>query len=282
MPRPKPRPDRIVGHLVAVGVAVAIAATCGAVDSLPVIGVVAWLVPATWRVLCGVSRRACAGAVADVVAQHLGRVARGVASAASFLRHGFRRIAWALLLAELAVAGSVWRSRAPSPNGTSHDTVCGNHLDLHRSVLRAYVQRGPERFPLDEDPLAALDALFTSAGHGGRRPWLDGGGGECAGCRGVGFVWVGAGLPVRLAEREDALLYVCPALNAAAQNHVHALSARSGLACLSGVAAAERLERAIAQGESGRLPYTAEALVRLRHERDARRRHERPWYRQWW
>ncbi len=242
------RADQTVHYLVCAGVATAFGAFVGADETLPHVA------------------------------------AGGLAVGAVWLR--IARCARVVLAAELAaVAGVfVWSMPPAVPRSLQvapHGTECGNHLQPYRAAFRGYGRLGDERYPEAESALDALDAIFTRTGRPRQRSWLDGGGGECAGCRGVGLVWVGAGLPVRLAHDLDALLFVCPASNRHAYEHVHAMTGR-GLACETASGVITRLEQAIVHGDTGIVPYTPAAMAKLKSELQARRDYGRSFFRGWW
>lgn len=122
-------------------------------------------------------------------------------------------------------------------------------MHIATAPLRSTNARSGEgQYVAADRALDAMDAIFTRVGRPGQRAWLDGRGGECPGCQGIGLVWVGVGLPVRLAREWSAVLFVCPASNRDAPDHVHAMTG-TGLACDTGEAIVARLERAVVQGE---------------------------------
>lgn len=128
-------------------------------------------------------------------------------------------------------------------------------------------QVGPDgRFPATTDATAAMTTMM---GAGGGPEYLD----MCRGPDGWPWVWVGDGLPVRPPGKAPVLLLFCPAENPVARGHVHGLfahpgSSRSGVGkeCLDEPELIQAIRIAIAQGESGAIPYSPHAMQVLREQ----------------
>ncbi len=122
-----------------------------------------------------------------------------------------------------------------------------------------YDERGLMRYPIELPPLVDVESGCCETVEDAWFP----------------YVWVGDSLPVMLARRRDALLLFCPAANPSAARCGFAIRGGHDGQQLSAATLVQWIDRAIAQGESGEVPYTPAAMAALRRELAARHDTER-------
>jgi len=158
-----------------------------------------------------------------------------------------------------------------------HTMSCANHAIQHRGALLQYLDMGFKSYPDIEDTRKALIEIakrmtkkagrelgtdqaswFSSYSSACPEPyWRD---------KSIGYVWVGAGIPTKIAEKLSPLLLFCPAAShQGSSEHSHTCAMRD-LCVHTNLGMIRILKRMIKRAESGEVPYTSQAIKKMRHQ----------------
>ncbi len=154
---------------------------------------------------------------------------------------------------------------------------CANHVSQLKSALRDFGEVATN-FPTETDTRKAFLAMAATIGQ--RDHWTVSGLPSCPEAffkdGSIGYVFVGDGLPTKLAEETGALLLFCPAdSHQRSQQHSHAVVIDYSMSCvMSNAAMMAILSRELERAKDGIVPYSTNAVARMRQELNARQVHE--------
>ena len=183
-----------------------------------------------------------------------------------------RKIVAAITGVSVLVAGGIivlFVNRGPDDKFAV--SSCANHVSHLKTDLWNFAETATN-FPTETDTRKAFFAMGSSAE---RLASL-----ACPEAffkyGSIGYVFIGDGLPTKLAEETGALLLFCPAdSHQRSQQHSHAVVLDHSMGCvMSNAEMMALLSRALQCAKDGVIPYSTNAVARMRQELDARRAHE--------
>ncbi len=196
--------------------------------------------------------------------------------AAKFTKRRKAAIAAPFVLA-IAVVGWFAFVRDRWPSDKHLVSSCANHvIQLKLGLL--FFAESATNFPTETDTRRAFLAMAPISDHSAE--WLASFSSACPEAffkdGSIGFVFVGDGLPTSVAKETKALLLFCPAdSHQRSEQHCHAVMGDGwGLCVKSNSEMMDRLRLALQKASDGTVPYSTNAVARMRQELDARQVHE--------
>ena len=194
-------------------------------------------------------------------------------------KHSLRIVGSLLVFLGILATPLVYR-RCRHSRDASDTASCANHS--HQSRMRLLICAGEHPdliLPSTNDTCAALVAIFTSYEQDAVtnvQQWVQHPGSACPESfrrdGGIGYVYVGDGLRLGDVEEKGILIMFCPGENhRGTSEHCCALNNADGwFRVVSNKAMVSELKRALSQGESGKVKYSARAMSVLRQELEKR------------
>ncbi len=150
---------------------------------------------------------------------------------------------------------------------------CANHVIQLRMDVMRFVE-AEATFPTETDTRRAFSAIGSKSSHSAE--WLASYSSACPESffkdGSIGYVFVGDGLPTAT----DALLLFCPAdSHQRSEQHCHAILGYGSMSCLkSNAEMVNLLRRELQRAKDGIIPYSTNAVARMRQELEKRQMHE--------
>jgi hypothetical protein len=154
---------------------------------------------------------------------------------------------------------------------------CANHMIQLKMDLLFFAEAATN-FPVEIDTRRAFSAMGSTSSHSAE--WLATYSSACPESfskdGSIGYVFVGDGLPTNIAKESDALLLFCPAdSHQRSEQHCHAVHGHGSMSCLkSNAEMMDLLKRELQRAQDGIIPYSTNAVARMRQELNARQQHE--------